>query len=322
MRIAVLDIGTNTVLLLIAELEGQTLRVLLDDHAIARLGEGVDRTKTISEEAYLRFLSILRGHKESIESMNVDRIIAVGTSALRDAKNREEIVRRTIEETGIEVKILSGEEEAHWSYQGALFGMSGVENATVIDIGGGSTEISFGDEKEYTRGMSLDIGAVRITERCFKTSPITSEAVQEARQTILDALNHPPAPFLRHVQNRLHSDSLHKWRSSFVAVAGTPTTLAAMDQGLERFDATKVQGYVLRREAIDQMLDMLLKTDTATLIEHFPAVNKARADILPAGTLILREAMEFLGAETIRVSTHGLRYGIALREAASITAST
>ncbi|HET6402435.1 MAG TPA: Ppx/GppA phosphatase family protein [Candidatus Kapabacteria bacterium] len=304
MRIAVLDIGTNTVLLLIAEVEGQTLRVLRDDHAIARLGEGVDRTKTISEESYQRFLEVLRQHQKSIQSTNVHRIIAVGTSALRDAKNREEILKRTKEETGIEIEILSGEEEARWSYVGALFGMDDIENASVIDIGGGSTEISFGDGKEYTHGVSLDIGAVRLTERCFKTSPITSEGAEEARQMIRTALNHPPTPsFLRR-------GSI----STLIAVAGTPTTLAAMHQGLERFDAMKVQNYILRREAIDQMLDMLLKTETATLLAHFPAVNKARADILPAGTLILREAMELLGAEAIRVSAHGLRYGIALRE--------
>jgi exopolyphosphatase / guanosine-5'-triphosphate,3'-diphosphate pyrophosphatase len=310
MRIAILDIGTNTILLLIAEVEGQTLHILKDDHAIARLGEGVDKTGKISEESYLRFLTILQKHKKSTQSIGVQRITAVGTSALRDAKNREEILRRTKADTGIEIEILSGEEEARWSYTGALFEMTDVQNATVIDIGGGSTEISFGDGKEFTHGVSFDIGAVRITERCFKTSPVTPEAVEEARNVIHAALNHSPAPALVKAENLL------------VAVAGTPTTLAAMHQGLERFDATKVQNYILRREAIDQMLDMLLKTDTATLIEHFPAVNKARADILPAGTLILREAMEFLGAEAIRVSTHGLRYGIALREAASITAST
>jgi exopolyphosphatase / guanosine-5'-triphosphate,3'-diphosphate pyrophosphatase len=310
MRFAVLDIGTNTVLLLIAEAEGQNLRVLRDDHAIARLGEGVDRTGQISEEAYQRFLSILREHEKSIRPLNVKRIIAVGTSALRDATNREEILLRTKEESGIEIEILSGEEEARWSYTGALFGMTNVENATVIDIGGGSTEISFGDGHEFKNGVSLDIGAVRLTERCFATSPITPEAAEEARAMIRAALNHPAVP------------SMVRSGSVLVAVAGTPTTLAAMHQGLEQFDATKVQDYVLRREAVDQMLDMLLKTDTATVLEHFPAVNKARADILPAGTLILREAMEYLGAEAIRVSAHGLRYGIALREAASIAVST
>ncbi|HZK76728.1 MAG TPA: Ppx/GppA phosphatase family protein [Candidatus Kapabacteria bacterium] len=306
MRIAVLDIGTNTVLLLIAEEEGKNLRVLKDDHTIARLGEGVDKTGQISEEAYQRFLEVLRQHLKSTQSMNVHRVIAVGTSALRDATNREAILRRTKADTGIEIEILSGEDEARWSYVGALFGMNDVENATVLDIGGGSTEISFGDGREFTHGVSLNIGAVRLTERCFRTSPITSEAIEEARKIIRAALDHPPAPS--------YSASLHRRGSMLVAVAGTPTTLAAMHQGLERFDAMKVQDYILQREALDPMLDMLLKTDTATLLEHFPAVNKARADILPAGTLILREAMEFLGAESICVSTRGLRYGIALRE--------
>ncbi len=308
MRIAALDIGTNTVLLLIVERRGQTIRVLRDDHAIARLGEGVDKTRHISEAAYARFRSVLEQHVATIRDSKVDRIAAVGTSALRDAENRDDIIRRTKADTGIEIELLSGNDEARWSYVGALFGMENVQNATVIDIGGGSTELSFGDGRTFAEGRSLDIGAVRLTERFFHASPIALEEAEAAREFVRQELTHAP--------------SVKKWSGSpsgpLIAVAGTPTTLAAMHQHLALFDAAKVQGYVLQKLAVQELLDRLLKTDTRTVLQNFPAVNKARADILPAGTLILREAMEFLGATEVRVSAHGLRYGIALREAPKI----
>ncbi len=303
MRTAILDIGTNTVLLLVVETVGEQLRILRDDHAIARLGEGVDRTKVISEEAYSRFREVIRKHRATIRALRVEQVVAVGTSALRDAKNRDEIVHRAKTDVGLDIEILTGEDEARWGYAGALFGMEDVLDAAVIDIGGGSTEISFGDGKQFQRGVSLDIGAVRITERFFTTIPVPSETIEAARAAIRAELQ------------RLEVQELpRELRGPFIAVAGTPTTLAAIHQGLDQFDPVKVQDYTLVREAVDQMLDMLLRTETARVLEHYPVVNKARADILPAGTLILQEAMEYLAAEEVRVSAHGLRYGIAMRE--------
>src|SRR4051812_28796678 len=144
MQVAVLDIGTNTVLLLIAELDATTIRVRRDDHAIARLGEGVDRTKHISDEAFQRFLSTLGIHLSTCEEHNVQQIVAIGTSTLRDAENREDILRQTKEATGVEIEILTGEEEARWTYRGALAGIEAQGPIGVLDIGGGSTEISSG----------------------------------------------------------------------------------------------------------------------------------------------------------------------------------
>ncbi len=320
MRVAALDIGTNTVLLLIADVDGEKFRVIRDVHAIARIGEGVDRTHHISEAACARFLAILREHQKTIAEFHCDRIIAAATSAMRDADNREDIIRRTKEDTGIDITILSGEDEARLTYRGAVVGMTtpqrmidhalpspsigggAVSNITVVDIGGGSTEISVGTGDAFERGISLDIGAVRLTERFFATTPITSDAIREARQAIRQSLNHPPAPS--------YSASLHRRGSMLIAVAGTPTTLAALHQELPAFDAAKVHGYVLHRQAIQEMLDMLFSVSTEELLQRYPAVNKSRADILPAGTLILAEVMDHLEAEQITVSTQGLRYGI------------
>jgi exopolyphosphatase/guanosine-5'-triphosphate,3'-diphosphate pyrophosphatase len=316
MRIAALDIGTNTVLLLIADVDGEEFRVVRDVHAIARLGEGVDRTHRISEAAYQRLITILRAHQKTIAEFRCEHIIAAATSAMRDADNREDIIRRTKEDTGIDITILSGEDEARLTYRGAIYGMTTpqrmIDHALpppslgggfcVVDIGGGSTEISVGSGDAFERGISLDIGAVRLTERYFEKHPITREAVEAARSVIRNGLNHPPAPS--------YSASLHRRGSLLIAVAGTPTTLAAMHQELPAFDAAKVHGYVLHRQAIQEMLDILFSVSTEELLQRFPAVNKSRADILPAGTLILAEVMDHLGAEQITVSTQGLRYGI------------
>ena len=301
MRLAVLDIGTNTVLLLIVGIENGKISVLRDRHAIARLGEGVDRTHIISEEAYTRFIAIMRTHNDVIRSFNVDQIVAVGTSALRDAQNRDEIIQRAHQDTGIQIEMLSGEDEARWSYMGALFGMQNVVNTAVLDIGGGSTEIAFGDGKEFSHGVSLDIGAVRLTERYFENIPASKESESKARKLIQLEL--------------AKAVSYHSKIERLIAVAGTPTTLAAMAQNLQQFEADKVQNFVLSLNTINALLELLLRTPTAEVLAHYPAVNKARADILPAGTLILHEAMVFLGVQEVRVSAHGLRYGIALREA-------
>jgi exopolyphosphatase / guanosine-5'-triphosphate,3'-diphosphate pyrophosphatase len=308
MRVAALDIGTNTVLLLIADVDGTTFHVLRDDHAIARLGEGVDRTHRISEAAYERFIFILREHQKTIKQFKCDRIIAVATSAMRDAENRDEIVERTKRDTGIEIEILSGDEEARLTYRGAVAGMTTPQpppslggGFCVVDIGGGSTEISVGKGDRFERGASIDIGALRLTERFFVSSPMSKEAREIARTAIRTALNHPPAP------------SFLSRGSLLIAVAGTPTTLAAMHLGLKAFDAASVHGYVLHRDDVEQLLNILFSVSTTELLERFPSVNKARADILPAGTLIFAEVMDRLGGEHITVSTQGLRYGIALR---------
>jgi exopolyphosphatase / guanosine-5'-triphosphate,3'-diphosphate pyrophosphatase len=303
MPIAILDSGTNTVLLLVAEKDAEgSIHVLCDDHAIARLGEGVDRDRNISEEAYQRFLAVLREHIVTARSLHCERIVAVATSAMRDAENRDEIIRRTKNDTGIDIKILSGEDESRWTYNGALLGMTFESNhpVAVVDIGGGSTEISIGDGKHFERGISIDIGAVRITERYFSTSPITKEAAENAQAFIRTSLK-------TNLPDPMHPAEL-------VAVAGTATTLAAMHQDLPKFVAASVHNYRLRMQAVTQLLDVQLKVDAETLLRHFPAINKARADILPAGTLILAEVMDYLGIDAVRVSTQGLRYGIALRE--------
>ena len=304
MRVAVIDIGTNTVLMLIAEISGQPPVILRDEHSIARLGEGVDKTHQISETAYARFAEIMRRYKALIDEYHVDRVIAFATSAMRDAENREEIIQRTKDEFGIEIELLSGNDEARWSFQGALFGIPPAEIKGIvatIDIGGGSTEISVGENGRYLQGFSINIGAVRIKER-FLSSPIDAEQI--AREYIDAELQ--------------IIKSIYLFPKKLIAVAGTPTSLAAIKHRLDHFDTSAVDGTVINSNELEIMIRLMFSISAQELVRRYPAVSPARADILPAGALILDEVLEVMKIDEVHVSTKGVRYGILLREMAQM----
>lgn len=295
LRVAAIDIGTNTCLMLIAEFDpNYGVKFLADEHAIVRLGENVDKTRNISDEAYQRLAATLRRYAAIIQYFKVNRIEGVGTSALRDAINRDYIVAKLEREFGLRVEIISGEREAGLTYRGAMYGFETTpEKTAVIDIGGGSTEIAFGSLGVYGWGRSFDVGAVRLTER-----GITKSSLPEVQQMLAEV-------FKADETDRAHLTKV-------VAVAGTPTTLAAMRNRLPVFDRSKVHGEVLKLSEIESLLDEMLTVTTDELIARYPAVPRGRADILPAGTVILIEAMKSLKMNEVTVSANGLRYGAAL----------
>jgi exopolyphosphatase / guanosine-5'-triphosphate,3'-diphosphate pyrophosphatase len=304
MRFATIDIGTNTVLLLIAEASPNgTLTVLRDDHAIARLGENVDRDNRISEAAYARFAEVMSKHQNTLKEFDIKHIAAFATSAMRDASNSAAIIATAKEDFDIDIELLSGDDEARWTYRGALLG-TGLIGSVIgaLDIGGGSTELSIGNGQRFERGVSMDMGAVRLTEKFFQSlpnSPLGKEGAEGFIRNMLET----------------KAKSFHGLEA-LVAVAGTPTSLAAMHLGLKTFNHRKVFGTKLTLDTISQLLNELMELSPENILVKYPAVNKARVDILPAGTLILKETLQFLGLDSVMVSTRGLRYGIAIREAA------
>jgi len=268
-------------------------KILADEHSIVRLGENVDKTRMITDEAYARLAATLRRYALIIQHFKVNRIEAVGTSALRDALNKDYIVAKLEREFGLRVDIISGEYEAKLTYRGAMFDFEVTDEATaVIDIGGGSTEIAFGSHSVYGWGRSFDVGAVRLTEQ-----GITKNTLPD-RQAMLAEL----------FKNA--DDTGWAQPTRLVAVAGTPTTLAAMKNKLTEFDRANVHGEVLSLQEVEALLDEMLTISTDELITKYPAVPRGRADILPAGTVILLEAMKALKMDTVTVSANGLRYGI------------
>lgn len=304
MKIAAIDIGTNTILLLIAEVEnGAIRRIIHDQQVIARLGKGVDADRIIQQETFVRAEGFLRHYKETCDSFGVERICAVGTSALRDAKNREEFMQYIAERTGIRIELFSGDDEALWTYRGGISEFTGAaETYSVIDIGGGSTEIIIGNAREIIEKTSIDLGSVRLTERILKDSPPEIPALMEAHQYIADHM--PPLT--------------KKAASTFcVGVAGTLTTLAALHQQLPHYMPERVSGYRLPYVDVCAMFGML-KDKSLAQIQAFPQISAGRADIILAGIMILMGYMESAGMEAITVSDRGLRYGILLREAERI----
>jgi len=301
MTIASIDIGTNTILLLIAEVQdGVITRSLHDQQVIARLGKGVDAERMINRETFLRAEGFLRQYKETCDSFGVERIYAVGTSALRDARNRDEFTEYIKMQTGIAVEILSGEEEALWTYRGGISEFSGrAEQYSVVDIGGGSTEIIIGDTNKIIATTSIDLGSVRITERILKDSPPQIPSLIEAHELIA---SHMPA-MTKHIASTFA-----------IGVAGTLTTLAALHQHLPYYIPERVSGFSLRYDDICAIFGML-KDKSLSQIQAFPQISPGRADIILAGIMILMGYMESSELEQITVSDRGLRYGIVLREA-------
>jgi len=299
MIFSTIDIGTNTILMLtLQRSEGEAVRVLGDEHEIARLGKGVDATRTIMPETFDRVAGYLLRYRSIAGDLGSERIIAFGTSALRDARNREEFIVAMRERTGIAIDLLSGEEEAELTYRGALFGLpDGNGLYGVIDIGGGSTEIAHGVGSRLERGVSVDIGAVRITERFIPVFPPLSDQIDAARSYAREALREAiDLP-----------DGL-----TMVGVAGTATTLGAIAIGMERFDADELNGARLTRSAIGR-----ITSDIASMpldrIKTIPQVHPDRADVLLGGALILDEFMSRYDLSAITVSTRGVRYGVAMR---------
>ncbi|NUN71343.1 MAG: Ppx/GppA family phosphatase [Bacteroidetes bacterium] len=301
MRTGVIDIGTNTILLLVTDAaEGKLGAVLHDEQVIARLGKGVDAERMIGPETFLRAEGFLRTYRATCDALNVERICAVGTSALRDARNRDEFCRHIRGSTGIDIEILSGADEAYWTYRGGISEFIGrSDRYSVVDIGGGSTEVIIGSGTGIESSTSIDIGAVRLTERILRSSPPETSALIEAHDYIRSLM----VPVTAELNTTFA-----------VGVAGTVTTLAALHQKLPRYQPEKVSGYALSYEDIGAMFGMLKDRSTAQ-IAAFPQISAGRADIILAGIMILLGYMEAGSLKRITVSDRGLRYGIALREA-------
>jgi len=300
MTFASIDIGTNTVLLLVARIDTTgAMTTLLHEQRIPRLGKGVDARNELADDAITRVITVLTEYREIIDSTAVDRVVVCGTSAVREAANRLQLVERVRREAGFELEVLSGDEEALWAFRGALTGILQGSRCTVIDVGGGSTEVSVGDRYSISERISMDIGSVRITERFFRHDPPTHAELEAAIEVIEDNLQ--------------HAARFSFSGSTLVGVAGTATTLAVLAQGLQTFDVRRVSNYRLTRERVEELFRQL-RAIPSEKIRGLSSVMEGRHDIITAGTLIVREIMAHFRFEDMVVSERGLRYGLALRE--------
>ena len=307
MRVATIDIGTNSVLLLVAERRGAELVPVLERATITRLGRGVDRTRTLDPEAIEATLACLADYAAEIQRAGAERVDAVGTSAMRDAQGGELFRTRAAALLGREPRVISGDEEADLTFAGALAGLSLEGPVVVFDLGGGSTEIirghaaSQGDTLE--RAVSLDIGSVRLTERHLHADPPRADEIAAARRDARAALDGLGTGFLGDAAGGA---------ARLVGVAGTVTTLAAHALGVAPYDATRVHGARLDAATVARVSADLAR---ASLAERraLPAIDPKRADVIVAGATIVEEVLAWSGAAALIVSDRGVRWGLAKR---------
>lgn len=314
MRVSVIDIGTNTMLMLIGDFDSPSSQIIthLDIQRIPRLGKGVDSNRNITDESVSKAIEILNEYKNISKKNLSNKATAVATSFIRDANNKYEFIEKIKKKTGIEIEILSGEHEARWTFWGCAYDFLDNTNgspAAVIDIGGGSTEITVTpalpvnitrknliEQKIFS--SSLDIGAVRIKERFLLNQPPSKDAFSEAEKFINENLGEIKYDFRNAV---------------FIGGAGTVTTLAAIHKNLTEYDRNVVDKLILRLEDIKKMQNSFCKS-TLDELYKFGSYMEGRADVMVTGTMILICFMERFGFDKIHVSSKGLRYGIFLRE--------
>jgi exopolyphosphatase/guanosine-5'-triphosphate,3'-diphosphate pyrophosphatase len=308
LRVATIDIGTNTVLLLIVEMGGGGELVPIVDRAeITRLGQGVDRTRTLAPEAIERTLACLSDYAADIARRKVDRVAVVGTSAMRDAggTGAGSFVDRARTILGVTPRVVSGEAEASLAFAGGLLGLGLEGDVVAFDVGGGSTELIRGTaspvRNEVHERTSLDVGSVRLFERHVRTDPPAPAEMSAVRAFVEEQLRRvgpPPAG------------------RPLVGMAGTVTSLAAVARGIEPYDPARVHGMRLSASEISEAARRLTGLPLAER-RSVRGLEPKRADVIPVGAAIVEAVLAWARADEVIVSDRGVRWGLALELARS-----
>jgi exopolyphosphatase / guanosine-5'-triphosphate,3'-diphosphate pyrophosphatase len=302
MRIAVVDIGTNSTRLLICDVDGARVTDELERRStVTRLGAGVDADGRLANESMQRVFATLDEYQQLIEKYRGDRAIAVLTSAVREAANGKEFAQQVAERYGLTPHILSGDEEASLTFLGATSDRDAQDTTptAVIDIGGGSTEIVIGTGHEPGFYVSVRAGVVRMTERHIHSDPPTDDELAQTREDVCSVLREGVPAEQRNAVKQA------------IAVAGTATSLAAIAQRLEPYDPAKVHGYRLSRE---QCGEILAKLAALPLDERreVPGLHPDRAPTIVAGIVILLEVLGLFDLAEVEISEHDILRGAAL----------
>ena len=305
-RVAVIDLGTNSTRLMVADISSDGDVIELErETRVTRLGRGVDLSGKLSDEGIEAVCAAVADYMATIHPLDPDHVVAIATSAVRDSSNGEAFLAELRERFALSPRLIDGETEARLTFAGATAGRPDVESCILVaDIGGGSTELVTGCDREVEFWTSLQAGVVRQTERHVTHDPPLQaeleELADEVRGTVVDviAAASPPHPDVG------------------IAVAGTPTSLAAIELGIVPYDATLVHGHRLTMAAIQRTLSKLASVPMA---ERFllPGLQPERAPTIVAGVVILIQVMRAFGLEEIEVSEHDILHGAALERAAN-----
>jgi exopolyphosphatase/guanosine-5'-triphosphate,3'-diphosphate pyrophosphatase len=290
-RVGVVDLGTNSTRLLVADVEDGVVREVERRLTITRLGEGVDERGILLPTALARVRNVLADYRRLLEATSVTRTLAVGTSAVRDAENGEAFLGEVEWSYGFETRLLSGDEEARLTFRGVASGLELAPGTLVLDVGGGSTELVLADWHR-----SLDLGCVRLTERFLRSDPPTAGELDACRAHIRALRPGEPRP------------------ARAVGVAGTVTTLAVLSLGLDEEDPATLHGHMLSTGWIAAEAERLAALHVAEL-RRIRGLHPERAPVIVAGTLVLAETLRHFRLAELVVSEHDLMHGAALAAA-------
>jgi exopolyphosphatase/guanosine-5'-triphosphate,3'-diphosphate pyrophosphatase len=300
-RLAGVDIGTNSTRLLVADVDGAgndaRLTPLDRRMRITRLGQGVDATRRLHPEAIGRTLDVLREYRGALDQLGVDDVRATATSAARDALNRDDFFGPATDALGVTPELLTGDEEARLSFLGATSGLAEPAPYLVVDIGGGSTEFVVGDT-EPAGQISVDVGCVRLTEQLLHSDPPAPEELAEAVAIVRD--------HLADVDRELPAA---REAATLVGLAGTVTTVAAVELGLPEYDPEKIHHFRLTKEAAEDVF-RTLATEPAAERRHNPGLDPGRVDVIVGGAVVLVTIMRVLGFDEVLVSEADILDGL------------
>ncbi|KOT36674.1 exopolyphosphatase [Streptomyces caelestis] len=307
-RVAAIDCGTNSIRLLVADADPRTGELTELDRrmTIVRLGQGVDRTGRLAPEALERTFAACRAYAEVVKEHGAERLRFVATSASRDAENRDDFVRGVLDILGVEPEVITGGQEAEFSFTGATKELTGRTDLhrpfLVVDIGGGSTEFVVGDD-HVRAARSVDVGCVRMTERHLVrdgvvTDPPTEDRIAAMRADIEAALDH--------AEETVPLREAH----TLVGLAGSVTTVSAIAQDLPAYDSGAIHHSRVSRDRVREITEWLLRSTHAERAA-VPSLHPGRVDVIGAGALVLLSIMERTGAEEVVVSEHDILDGIA-----------
>jgi exopolyphosphatase/guanosine-5'-triphosphate,3'-diphosphate pyrophosphatase len=311
--LAGIDIGTNTVRLLIADVKDKyNFKEIRSERRITRLGEGLIENRRLLPSAEERTIFVLKEFGEILKGYPVEALTAVATSAVREAENGKKFVERIKVETDFDVEVISGDEEARRTFLGVLAGLNLSPlssplwgegrvrgNLLIMDIGGGSTEFIVSKNAVVLDSISTGLGVVKLTEEFVKSDPVTDKELEGLKNAIEKEI--------KGLKDSLNSPA----NAAFVGTAGTITTLAAIDQNLTLYNPLCINNYILKKKSVDRIFDNL-KSMTIEERLNIPALEKGREDLIIAGTAIVLSVMEEFGFREMTVCDYGLREGIVI----------
>ena len=299
-----IDLGTNTIRLLIAEkLDGCKFRVLHQESRIARIGEGFGRKKIIGEAALKRTEKILYDYKKKIDKFNVKNTFAAATSAIREAKNRDWFLDN-LKRFGLDINIIDPKKEALLTHMGIVYSISDIldnKNWIAFDLGGGSTEFMFSKGNKLLSSFSIPLGAVKLLEMFINNDPPKPDELKKATDAFIDNLKH-------FTENKDTIDFI-------VGNAGTVTSLAAIDLKLDRYSFEKTEKYILKKDNIRKILNELLQYTKNRRLEKYKVLEKGREDVIVVGAAVVESILDFLNKDSLITTNGSLREGLLIKGA-------